>query len=151
MPVTREPTDEMTEPPGIPLPPRSAMCWTSGSNTTRKPSTLARIQPGRSTTATRPSSGAPGRPVSSRTGSATSAASCRSSATTVRASLSETCGPGRTQRTPVAVATFQSIICALLTPPPYVPARPGAPPARLRPGHSLFIRYPAVSGGWPAR
>ncbi len=133
MPVTRDPTAEMTEPPGGAA-PRSDRCSTSGSNTTRKPSTLARIQPGRSTTATRPSSGEPGRPVSSRTGSATSAASCRSSATTFLASDSETAGPGLTHRTPVAVATSQSIICTLLTPPPYVPWPPSAPQARAHSG-----------------
>ena len=49
-------------------------------------------------------------PVSSRTGSATAAASCLSSATTFLASAMLTCGPGLTQRTPVDVATCQSII-----------------------------------------
>ena len=43
---------------------------------TRKPSTFAGSSRGRSTTATVPSSAAPGMPVSSRTGSATAAASC---------------------------------------------------------------------------
>ncbi len=86
MPVTREPTAVITEPgcgaPGL----FSAIFLASGSSTTRKPSTLARIQPGLSTTATFPSSADPGRPVSSRTGSATAAASWRSSATTFLAS-----------------------------------------------------------------
>ena len=45
MPVTREPTAVITEPGGGAV-PRSRRCSTSGSSTTRKPSTLARIQPG---------------------------------------------------------------------------------------------------------
>jgi hypothetical protein len=40
-----------------------------------------------------------------------------------------TAGPGLTHLTPVEVATFQSIICALLTPPPYVPRGARAVPA----------------------
>src|SRR6266536_1870356 len=127
MPVTREPTAVTTDPWGADA--RSRRCSTSGSRTTRNPSTLARIQPGRSTTATVPPSAGPGSPVTSRTGSRTAAASSRSSATTFLASALLTCGPGLTQRTPVEVATSQSIICALLTPPPYVPRR------RLRLGH----------------
>ncbi len=142
MPVTLEPTAVITE-PGWGMFPSAIRC-TSGSNTTRKPSTFARIQPGRSTTATRPSSGEPGKPVSSRTGSATSSANWRSSATTFLASAMLTCGPGLTQRTPVAVATCQSIICVVLTPPPYVdkavsvlpgcalPAQPAAGATLLR-------------------
>src|SRR5712691_10680429 len=121
MPVTREPTAVTTDPWGADA--RSRRCSTSGSRTIRNPSTLARIQPGRSTTATVPPSAGPGSPVTSRTGSRTAAASSRSSATTFLASALLTCGPGLTQRTPVEVATSQSIICALLTPPPYVPRR----------------------------
>ena len=62
MPVTRDPTAVTTDPgdrdPADPPEPapgaRSLSCSTSGSSTTRKPSTFALIQPGRSTTATRP-------------------------------------------------------------------------------------------------
>src|SRR5580693_10164864 len=132
MPVTLDPTAVMTEPACGTLPPSAIFC-TSGSSTTRKPSTFARIQPGRSTTATRPSSGEPGKPVSSRTGSATSSASCRSSATTFLASAILTGGPGLTQRTPVAVATCQSIICVVLTPPPYVDKTVSVPPGCVCP------------------
>src|SRR6266487_2177155 len=121
MPVTREPTAVTTDPWGADA--RSRRCSTSGSRTTRNPSTLARIQPGRSTTATLPPSAGPGSPVTSRTGSRTAAASSRSSATIFLASARLTWGPGLAQRTPVEVATSQSIICALLTPPPYVPWR----------------------------
>ncbi len=109
MPVTRELTAVIIEPTCGTL-PFSAIRCARGSSTTRNPSTLARIQPALSTTATLPSSAEPGRPVSSRTGSATDAASCRSSATTFLASAMLTCGPGLTQRTPVDVATCQSII-----------------------------------------
>ncbi len=59
-------------------------------------------------------------PVTARTGSDTVSASARSSATTARASPRLTCGPGRAHLTPVEMATSQSIICPLLTPPPYV-------------------------------
>jgi len=58
MPVTRDPTAVITEPArGATGPPgaRSRNCSTSGSSTTRKPSTFALIQPGLSTTATSPS------------------------------------------------------------------------------------------------
>src|SRR5580704_5067076 len=131
MPVTREPTAVITDPPGAGA--RSCRRSTSGSSTTRNPSTLARIQPGRSTIAILPPSAGPAIPVSCRTGSCTAAASSRSSATTFLASARLTSGPGRAQRTPVEVATSQSIICALLTPPPYVPRPPGADPAATRP------------------
>jgi hypothetical protein len=85
-PVIREPTAPTT-PPGSGALLRSRRCWVSGSRITRNPSTLARIQPGRSTIATQPplSSGLD-IPVSDRTGSDTVAASARSSATTPRAS-----------------------------------------------------------------
>ena len=53
-------------------------------------------------------------------------ASVRSSATTARASRRLTCGPGLAHLTPVEMATSQSIICPLLTPPPYVLGRAGA-------------------------
>ena len=96
--------------PGGGAEPRSRICSTSGSSTTRNPSTLARIQPGRSTTAIRPPSPRPGRRVTSRTGSWTAIASLRSSATTFLASAMLTAGPGRAHLTPVDVATFQSII-----------------------------------------
>ena len=109
MPVTRDPTAVITDPDGGAV-PFSRMCSTRGSSTTRNPSTLARIQPGRSTTAIRPPSFAPGSPVTSRTGSWTEAASLRSSATTFLASAMLTAGPGRAHLTPVDVATFQSII-----------------------------------------
>src|SRR6266849_7032759 len=122
MPVTRDPTAVITEPAGGAV-PRFCMCSTSGSSTTRNPSTLARIHPGRSTTATVPPAAGAASPVTSRTGSCTAAANSRSSATTFLASARLTCGPGLAQRTPVEVATSQSIICALLTPPPYVPRR----------------------------
>ena len=119
-PVTREPTAVTTEPPGAF--PRSRRCSASGSRTTRNPSTLARIQPGRSTIATQPlpSSPGPDMPVTARTGSDTVSARARSSATTARASPRLTWGPGRAHLTPVEMARSQSIICPLLTPPPYV-------------------------------
>src|SRR5262245_49387677 len=123
MPVTREPTAVSTEPTGVAA-PMSCMCSTSGSSTTWKPVMLARIQPGRSTTATFPPSGSPGNPVTWRTGSATAAACCRSSATTLLAPARLTCGPGLTHLMAVDSATFQSIIWELLTPTPYVAWRP---------------------------
>ena len=92
MPVTRDPTLPITDPGGGAV-PFSRMCSTSGSSTTRNPSTLARIHPGRSTTAIRPPSPRPGRPVTSRTGSCTAVASLRSSATTFLASDMLTAGP----------------------------------------------------------
>ncbi len=67
MPVTLDPTAVITE-PACGAVPRSCMCSTSGSSTTRNPSTLARIQPARSTTATVPPSCGPASPVTSRTG-----------------------------------------------------------------------------------
>ena len=97
MPVTREPTAVITDPAGG-AEPRCCMCSTSGSSTTRNPSTLARIHPGRSTTAILPPSPGPGSPVSSRTGSCTAAARLRSSATTFLASAMLTAGPGRAHR-----------------------------------------------------
>ena len=45
MPVTLDPTAPITEPAGGAV-PVSRMWATSGSSTTRNPSTLARIQPG---------------------------------------------------------------------------------------------------------
>src|SRR6266851_3701998 len=140
MPVTRDPTAVITDPAGGAV-PRCCMCSTSGSSTTRNPSTFARIHPGRSTTATLPSSPEPGSPVTSRTGSCTAAASPRSSATTFLASAMLTWGPGRAHLTPVEVATFQSIICEVLTPPPYV----GWSPAR-RPAGSLRVPGPSRRG-----
>jgi hypothetical protein len=64
IPVTREPTVAMTE-PGSGARPSSRRCWASGSRTTRNPSTFARIHPGRSTTATRPTSSVLNIPVTS--------------------------------------------------------------------------------------
>ena len=122
IPVTREPTLAITE-PGSGARPCSRRCSASGSRTTRNPSTFARIHPARSTTATRPASSALIIPVTWCTGSATATASSRSSATTARASARLTCGPGRTHLTPVEIATSQSIICPLFTPPPYVLTR----------------------------
>ena len=84
-PVTRDPSAVTTEPGGGTR-PCSRRWSTSGSRTTRKPSTLARIHPGRSTTATRPMSSVLDIPVTSRTGSATAAASSCSSLTTALAS-----------------------------------------------------------------
>ena len=58
MPVTRDPTEVITDPGRDPADPpgaRSLSCSTSGSRTTRKPSTFALIHPGLSTTAIRPS------------------------------------------------------------------------------------------------
>src|SRR6266480_5848142 len=120
MPVTRDPSAVTTDPGGGTR-PCSRMWSTSGSRTTRKPSTLARIQPGRSTTATRPISSALDIPVTCRTGSATAAASSCSSLTTALASARLTCGPGLTHRTPVEIASSQSIICPLLTTTRYDP------------------------------
>src|SRR5215510_5292477 len=94
---------------------------------------LARIQPGRSTTATRPMSSAPDIPVTCRTGSATASASSCSSLTTALASARLTCGPGRTHRTPVEIANSQSIICPLLTTPRYDPG-PAPGDAAVPPG-----------------
>src|SRR6516225_1228500 len=135
MPVTRDPSAVTTEPGGGTR-PCSRMWSTSGSRTTRKPSTLARIQPGRSTTATRPISSALDIPVTCRTGSATAAASSCSSLTTALASARLTCGPGLTHRTPVEIASSQSIICPLLTTTRYDPgpapgdaAIPAGPPS----------------------
>ena len=57
MPVTRDPTAVITPrplPAAAPPGARSLSCSTRGSSTTRNPSTLALIHPGRSTTATRP-------------------------------------------------------------------------------------------------
>ncbi len=68
-------------------------------------------------------------PVSACTGSDTVAASARNSATTALASPRLTCGPGRANLVPVEMATSQSIICPLLTPPPYVLQPGGDPPA----------------------
>src|SRR5215831_12615103 len=119
-PVTRDPSVVTTEPGGGTR-PCSRRWSTSGSRTTRKPSTLARIQPGRSTTATRPISSALDIPVTCRTGSATAAASSCSSLTTALASARLTCGPGLTHRTPVEIASSQSIICPLLTTTRYDP------------------------------
>src|SRR5581483_457511 len=121
IPVTFDPTVVTTE-PNSGTRPFSRRCSASGSSTTRKPSTFALIQPGRSTTATWPVSCAPVSPVTRWTGSATTADSSRSSVTTARASDRPTGGPGRTNLTPVEMATSQSIICPLLTPPRYVPA-----------------------------
>src|SRR5215472_12407705 len=120
MPVTRDPSAVTTEPGGGTR-PCSRRWSTSGSRTTRKPSTLARIQPGRSTTATRPISSALDIPVTCRTGSATVAASSCNSLTTALASARLTCGPGLTHRTPVEMASSQSIICPLLTTTRYDP------------------------------
>src|SRR6266516_6795512 len=119
IPVTREPTVAITE-PGSGARPRSRRCSASGSRTTRNPSTFARIHPGRSTTATRPTSSALNIPVTWWTGSATATASSRNSPTTALASARLTWGPGRTHLTPVEIATSQSIICPLFTPPRYV-------------------------------
>src|SRR5215831_8900787 len=121
IPVTREPT-EVSSPPWPPG-ARSRIRSASGSSTTRKPSTFARIHPGRSTTATLPPSANASMPVTSRTGPAAAAASSRSSATTFLASVRLISGPGRTHRIAVEVATSQSIICWLLTLPPYVSPR----------------------------
>ena len=85
MPVTREPTP-MTRPDALAAGLRWRICSASGSSTTRKPSTLARIQPARSTTETAPGATLLCRPVTSRTGPSTAAASSRSSATVCRAS-----------------------------------------------------------------
>src|SRR5580693_10569023 len=124
MPVTRDPTEVITEPGDRedPLEERSFSCSTRGSRTTRKPSTFARIQPGRSTTATRPSEppGPADIPVTSKTGCCTAPARSRSSETVRLASARLTCGPGRAHRVPVEMARSQSIICALLTVQPYV-------------------------------
>src|SRR5579875_3324089 len=128
MPVNREPTP-ISRPGAAAAPLRWRICSASGSSTTRNPSTLARIQPGLSTTATLPGVILPGSPVTSRTGPSTAVARSRSSATACRASARLTCGPGRAQRTPVDTARSQSIICPLFTLPPYVVARPGPPPA----------------------
>ena len=85
MPVTRDPRVPTTE-PGAGTRPCSRRCSTSGSSTKRKPSMLARIQPGRSTTATCPPSSVLAIPVTCRTGSMTVAASSCSSETTPLAS-----------------------------------------------------------------
>src|SRR5215470_19566279 len=66
-------------------------------------------------------SSAPAIPVTWRTGSATVAASSCSSLTTALASVRLTCGPGLTHRTPVEIASSQSIICPLLTTTRYDP------------------------------
>src|SRR6185437_10189410 len=99
---------------------RSASRSASGSSTVRNPPTLALIQPGRSTTATGPTAPWLVSPVNSRTGCWTTAVRPRNSATTARASARLTCGPCLANRTPVEIATSQSIICALLTGLPYV-------------------------------
>src|SRR6202020_1460870 len=118
-PVTRAPTEPITWPPGIEL-PRSDSLSASGSSTTWNPPTLALIHPGRSTTATGPTEPWLVSWVTSRTGCWTTVVRPRSSATTARASARLTCGPCLAKRTPVEIATSQSIICALLTVLPYV-------------------------------
>ncbi|KUO14815.1 AbfB domain-containing protein [Streptomyces dysideae] len=56
-PVTLPPTAPRTAPPGV-LPRRSCILSSSGLRISRNPATFARIHPGRSTTRTRPASGA---------------------------------------------------------------------------------------------
>ena len=75
-------------PPGRRAAAALAHLLASGSSTTRKPSTLARIQPGRSTTATCPAaSSVLDIPVTSRTGrSSVARTGSRNSATTCLAS-----------------------------------------------------------------
>src|SRR3954447_4161424 len=83
----------------------------SGSRSVRKPSTLDRIQAGRSTTATSlPSAG--GASGGERRGwRSASAASLRRSSTVATASASGNRGPGGTRVVAVAVATRQSTSC----------------------------------------
>src|SRR5690606_24781197 len=117
MPVTREPTACTTMLPAPPRGPgarRSVICSISGSSTTRKPSTFARIHPGRSTIVAGSGSSSDAMPVNSRTWPWAIFDSARSSATASRASAWLTCGPGLTSRVPAWTATFQSIIEALM-------------------------------------
>ncbi len=109
-PVTLPPTAPRTAPPGVPL-RRSCILSSSGLSSSRKPATLARTQPGRSTTRTGVSC-APASPsrVKPRTCSSEALACLRSSVTTARASSRLTSGPGRTKRVAVATARFQSTI-----------------------------------------
>ena len=153
MPVARDPIVPKTEPAAGTALPRSASLSASGSSTTRNPPTLALIQPGRSTTATGPTAPWLVSPVNSRTGCWTTAVRPRSSATTARASARLTCGPCLANRTPVEIATSQSIICALLTVLPYVladgsgRARAHEHPHAARPAAAASIASAAAGAG----
>ena len=93
----------------------------SGAITVAKPSALAWIQPGRSTTSTGAVVLAATRPVNSRTSGVERSAPARSSSTASVASVRVTCGPSPTSRDPTRTARSQSII----------PGRPEGPCALM--------------------
>ena len=145
MPVTREPTAAITEPArgrGAPLP------QVLGERVEHDPEAVhVGPDPARPVDDRDPAAvlAGPDMPVTARTGSATVAASCAQFRDHRLASARLTWGPGRAQRTPVEMATSQSIICPLLTPPPYVvaavvrygPGATGATPPETPPDRSL--------------
>src|SRR5690625_3031379 len=127
MPVTRDPTAPTRFVPGAAFSVRlSFICSRAGSSTTRNPSTLARIHPGRSTTTAGPVGTRGFNPVKSLTCPAATVESSRNCATACRASDSSTCGPGRTRRTPVLTATSQSITVTPVSLPMGSAAAPGS-------------------------
>ncbi len=77
---------------------------TTGSSIARKESTLASIQPGRSTTRGAGASSGAWRRLVSATGPVAEAAAARRSATISAASSGETCGPALTTVRPVRLA-----------------------------------------------
>src|SRR3954453_14981470 len=80
----------------------------SGARVSRKPSRLAWIQPGRSTTSTGAVAGGTGSPVTSTTYASARTAAARRSATTSAAPAAVTCGAGLTSFRAVLSATVQS-------------------------------------------